>query len=178
MMTFCSFLLPWPTAEIPPNFFCLSSFLEKILHFSLFLDDSDFAMLARVDGEHSLGGRFAVFLANNVPSATICACEITFLAICEFETKIERSGDFSLFSFLNLSNEYRESIVPSTTAEIDESESIGNPIGITIENSDKPKLRTFCAIFPVTFLNTSVDNLFFGPSPAIKILFAGVIPRV
>src|SRR3989338_8880181 len=56
--------------------------------------------------------------------------------------------------------------------------SIVIPIGLTIENSDNPKLRIFCAIFPVTFLNTSVDSLFFGPIPAIKILFAGVIPRV
>ena len=78
MISFGSFLLPLPTAEIPPNPFFLSSSFEIILHFSLFLVATAFAKLASLDGEQSFGGRLAILLAYMTPWETISAFEIIF----------------------------------------------------------------------------------------------------
>ena len=113
VISFGSFLLPLPTAVIPPKPFFFNSGCEIIVHFILFFLEISLAKFASVVGVHSFGGKFAILLVNIAPSATASAILIVFEILFDFETMIVMSGDLSTFSVLNLSNLYNDIFAPS-----------------------------------------------------------------
>ena len=170
VINFGTFLLPLPTAVIPPNPFFFNSGCEITVHFILFFFEIFLAKFANVVGVHSFGGKFPILFVNIAPSATDSAILIAFKILLDLETMIVMSGDLSTFSALNLSNLYNDIFVPSTIWEIDETELFTKVGGTMIENSFNFNSLAVCAILPETNLIVSFVMFSFFPRPARRIL--------